>query len=68
MTKELDRLSQLQESVNKLSELFFISVGALQRDAPLLETSSDIPVTCWTADQVQTNWSGNQGSTLYILI
>lgn len=61
MTKQQDRVSQLQECVDKLSELFFISVGALQRDAPLLETSPEIPVTAWTKEQVQNNWKGNQG-------
>ncbi len=64
MTKQNDRLSQLQEAINKLSELFFISVGALQRDAPLMETSSDIPVTAWSSEQIQTNWKGNQGKNI----
>ena len=61
MVLESDRLTQLQECVNKLTELFFISVGVLQRDAPLLETNSEIPVTCWTKEQTQTNWKSNQG-------
>ncbi|KAJ3368315.1 Mediator of RNA polymerase II transcription subunit 21 [Kappamyces sp. JEL0680] len=60
MTKETDRLSQLQECVSRLSELYFISIGALQRDAPLLELNPEIPVTAWTKEQVQSNWKGNQ--------
>lgn len=61
MTTETDRLTQLQECVNKLTELLFVSVGVLQRDAPLLETNPEIPVTCWTKEQIQSNWKSNQG-------
>ncbi|KAI8896877.1 hypothetical protein BC833DRAFT_553291 [Globomyces pollinis-pini] len=55
-----DRLTQLQQCVDKLSECFYISIGALQRDAPLVETNPEIPVTCWTKEQIDINWKGNQ--------
>jgi hypothetical protein len=62
MVLETDRLTQLQECANKLTELLFLSVGVLQRDAPLLETNPEIPVTCWSKEQTENNWRSNQGS------
>ncbi|KAI8928877.1 hypothetical protein BC831DRAFT_446234 [Entophlyctis helioformis] len=56
----MDRLTQLQECVDKMSEMFYTSVGVLQRDAPLVATNQELPVTSWTAEQVQANWTGNQ--------
>jgi mediator of RNA polymerase II transcription subunit 21 len=60
MTKDFDRLSQLQQTLNQQSEIFFTVVGALQRDAPLLETNPDIPVSCWSKEQIEANLTGNK--------
>ncbi|KAL2912843.1 hypothetical protein HK105_207624 [Polyrhizophydium stewartii] len=71
----MDRLTQLQECVDKvhaarveragqaqpqLSKMLFVATGALQRDAPLVPTNPELPVTLWTAEQVQANWEGNK--------
>jgi mediator of RNA polymerase II transcription subunit 21 len=55
----MDRLTQIQQCAEKISEHFFTSVGVLQRDAPLMETNPNIPVTCWTPEQIKNNWQGN---------
>jgi hypothetical protein len=55
----MDRLTQLQECSLKVSELFYTAIGALQRDAPLMELDPSVPVTCWTEEQVKKNWDGN---------
>jgi hypothetical protein len=47
----MDRVTQLQDFMDKLSELMFNSVGVLQRDAPVLACSKDQKVTCWTEEQ-----------------
>jgi hypothetical protein len=60
MTKDFDRLSQLQQTLNQQTEVFFTAVGALQRDAPLLETNPEIPVSCWSKEQIEANWTGNK--------
>ena len=41
----MDRLTQLQQAVDKLLQVYFTSIGALQRDAPLMEPDGRIPVT-----------------------
>jgi mediator of RNA polymerase II transcription subunit 21 len=55
----MDRLTQLQECSLKVSELLYTAIGALQRDAPLVELDPSVPVTCWTEDQIKKNWEGN---------
>jgi asparagine synthetase A len=55
----MDRLTQLQDCSLKLYEIFFTAIGALQRDAPLMELNPDVPVTCWTKEQIKGNWEGN---------
>lgn len=51
----MDRVTQLQECVDKLSELMYTGVGVLQRDAPLVACSEDQKVTCWTEEQIAKN-------------
>ncbi|KAI8811626.1 hypothetical protein BJ742DRAFT_796631 [Cladochytrium replicatum] len=51
----MDRVTQLQDCLDRLSELFYTSVGVLQRDAPLKQISPDIPVSAWTDDQIRQN-------------
>ncbi|KAI8609877.1 hypothetical protein BC830DRAFT_1148467 [Chytriomyces sp. MP71] len=55
-----DRLTQIQDCVDKLSEIFFISVGATQRDAPLAALHNDMPVTAWTPEQIAANTQSNK--------
>ncbi len=55
----MDRLTQLQECSLKISELFYTAIGVLQRDAPLVELHPQVPVTCWTEEQIKKNWEGN---------
>jgi asparagine synthetase A len=55
----MDRLTQLQECSLKLYEIFYTAIGALQRDAPLMELNAEVPVTCWTQEQIKKNWEGN---------
>lgn len=49
-----DRLSQLQECFDKLTEMFYTSIGVMQRDAPLVKVG-DHEVTAWTAEEVEKN-------------
>ncbi|KAI9208527.1 uncharacterized protein BJ171DRAFT_209217 [Polychytrium aggregatum] len=49
----MGRLTQLQEAVDKITQILYTSTGVLQRDAPLLQVSADIPVTAWTEEQIQ---------------
>ncbi|TPX34456.1 aspartate transaminase [Synchytrium microbalum] len=46
-----DRLSQLQACLDRVVEMMYIAVGALQRDAPLVALDADIPVTAFTEEQ-----------------
>jgi mediator of RNA polymerase II transcription subunit 21 len=57
----MDRVTQLQECIDKVSELMYISVGVLQRDAPLVQCSPEHPVTAWTPEQVNKNLEDNKG-------
>ncbi|KAK6093988.1 hypothetical protein MT418_005812 [Batrachochytrium dendrobatidis] len=56
----MDRLTQLQECLGKLTEIFFTSTGVLQRDAPLMSTNPDLPITSWKSEQIETNWLANK--------
>jgi hypothetical protein len=47
-----DRLTQLQESLDSLTEMFYTSIGILQRDAPLISTN-DKPVELWKPEEIQ---------------
>ncbi len=38
-----DRVTQLQEELDSLTQLLYTSIGVLQRDAPPLELTSDVP-------------------------
>ncbi|KAI8846938.1 hypothetical protein BC829DRAFT_370310 [Chytridium lagenaria] len=55
-----DRITQIQDCLDKLSELFFTSLGVLQRDAPLVPVHPAIPVTSWTEEQVKKNTESNK--------
>ncbi len=55
-----NNLQELHTALTRLSEIFYVSVGALQRDAPLVQTTDDIPVTCWTEEQIKKNSEGNK--------
>lgn len=50
-----DRVTQIQQCAGKLSEIFFTSVGVLQRDATLIQVNPDIPITAWTPEQLEKN-------------
>ncbi|KAJ3389712.1 Mediator of RNA polymerase II transcription subunit 21 [Lobulomyces angularis] len=50
-----DRVTQLQDCIDKLAEILFTSLGVLQRDAPLLQINKDVPITAWTSEQVLKN-------------
>ena len=41
----MDRLTQIQQAMDKLLQIYFVSVGALQRDAPLMEPDNTVPIT-----------------------
>ncbi|KAJ3413889.1 hypothetical protein HDV05_007331 [Chytridiales sp. JEL 0842] len=41
--------------------MFYISIGVLQRDAPLTQLHPDIPVTAWTQDQIKRNQEDIKG-------
>ncbi|KAJ3227817.1 hypothetical protein HK099_000071 [Clydaea vesicula] len=47
-----DRVTQLQDCIDKLAEILFTSLGVLQRDAPLLQINKDVPITAWTSEQI----------------
>ncbi|KAG0232654.1 RNA polymerase II mediator complex subunit [Actinomortierella wolfii] len=47
----MDRLTQLQDAIDKLALLFFSSVDHLTRNAPLLPLNNDIPIV--TTDTAQ---------------
>ena len=49
-----DRLSQLQECYDKLMEMFYTSIGVMQRDAPLVKVGEQ-EITAWTKEQVEKN-------------
>lgn len=44
----MDRLTQLQECLDKLTTMFYTSVGVIQRDAPLVQVDANIPVSAWS--------------------
>ncbi|KAI8844379.1 hypothetical protein BJ741DRAFT_588288, partial [Chytriomyces cf. hyalinus JEL632] len=50
-----DRLTQIQDCVSKVGEMFFIAAGVTQRDAPLVALNSAAPVTAWTDEQIKAN-------------
>ncbi|KAJ3332808.1 Mediator of RNA polymerase II transcription subunit 21 [Blyttiomyces sp. JEL0837] len=50
-----DRLTQIQDCLDKVTEMLYISVGMLQRDAPLISLNPEIPITAWTEEQVAKN-------------
>ncbi|KAH6574514.1 hypothetical protein BASA61_002381 [Batrachochytrium salamandrivorans] len=56
----MDRLTQLQECMDKLTEIFFTATGVLQRDAPLISANPELPVTSWKPEQVEANWLANK--------
>ncbi len=56
----MDRLSQLQECIDKLLAVFSNATGVLQRDAPLIAVSQNQPVVCWTAEQCASNLASCQ--------
>ncbi|KAJ3175819.1 Mediator of RNA polymerase II transcription subunit 21 [Irineochytrium annulatum] len=55
-----DRLTQIQDCLDKMTEIFFNSVGVLQRDAPLVPLNDGTPVTAWTDEQVAKNTEETQ--------
>ncbi|KAJ3115689.1 Mediator of RNA polymerase II transcription subunit 21 [Nowakowskiella sp. JEL0407] len=60
----MDKLTQLQDRLDKLSVMLYTSVGVLQRDAPLVPPKgSTIPVTAWTEQQVKERTETNQKFT-----
>ncbi|KAJ3009914.1 UNVERIFIED_CONTAM: Mediator of RNA polymerase II transcription subunit 21 [Siphonaria sp. JEL0065] len=50
-----DRLTQIQDCLDKLAEMMFISLGVTQRDAPLVALNDKTPVTAWTEEQIRNN-------------
>ncbi|KAJ3206467.1 Mediator of RNA polymerase II transcription subunit 21 [Dinochytrium kinnereticum] len=50
-----DRLSQIQDCIDKITELFYTAVGVLQRDAPLVSVCPTVPVTAWSEEQLNKN-------------
>lgn len=52
----------------ELTESFFNSVGVLQRDAPLVQTSPAVPVTAWSPDQIDKNRNDLQCSLSIVFI
>ncbi|KAI8905979.1 hypothetical protein EDD86DRAFT_193355 [Gorgonomyces haynaldii] len=54
----MDRLTQLQMVVDRMTEIFYTSVGVLQRDAPLAKT--DFEVECWTQEEIDANTKSNK--------
>ncbi|RKO98736.1 hypothetical protein CXG81DRAFT_723, partial [Caulochytrium protostelioides] len=47
----MDRLTQLQNCIDKLGEHLYVALGALQRDAPLHAVAPHLPVVAWTPAQ-----------------
>ncbi|KAH9247416.1 hypothetical protein BASA81_014978 [Batrachochytrium salamandrivorans] len=60
VSDQMDRLTQLQECMDKLTEIFFTATGVLQRDAPLISANPELPVTSWKPEQVEANWLANK--------
>ncbi|KAF9162711.1 Mediator of RNA polymerase II transcription subunit 21 [Actinomortierella ambigua] len=47
----MDRLTQLQDAIDKLALLFFSSLDHLTRNAPLLPLNNDVPIVTTDAAQ-----------------
>lgn len=47
----MDRITQIQEELDKISSKMFNMIGLLQRDCPL--HPAELPIDCWTPEQIQ---------------
>ncbi|KAI9321192.1 mediator complex, subunit Med21 [Obelidium mucronatum] len=50
-----DRVTQIQDCLDKLAEIMYISLGVTQRDAPLVALNEKTPVTAWSEEQIRNN-------------
>lgn len=48
----LDTITAIQDLMDKTTVIMYTAIGVLSQNAPLMATSADIPVTHWTAEQV----------------
>ncbi len=59
----MDPLTQIQDTIDQISEIYYTLVGVLQRDASLVPTDTK-PVTSWSSDQIQKNTQELKALTL----